>query len=444
MRLIGGMRGFLVLWFGQLISLLGTSMTRFALTIWAYQTTGSATALALVGFFSFGPTVLLSPVAGAIVDRWDRKKIMIATDLVAGAMSIGILLLLYADQLQMWHLYLAGAITGAFESFQFPAFSAATTMMVSKDQYARVSGMRSMAEGGAQIAAPLLAGILLVTIDLEGILLIDVVTFLFAVGSLFFILIPKPIESEEGKAARGSLLQESLFGFRYIWERSSLLGMQLVFFGLNFTGIFTFVLLPALILSLAENGEVTLGTVQAIFGMGGLIGAALLTAWGGPKQKVHGVLIPMALSGLLGQVLLGLGSGLVLWSVAAFFSMFFIPILNGSNQAIWQAKVPPDLQGRVFSVRRLIAQITAPLAMLLAGPLTDQVFEPAMMPNGSLAASFEFMVGVGPGSGIRLLFILVGIVSTLIGLGGYLFPAVREIESRLPDHEAVNLEAIAT
>ncbi|MCB0020136.1 MAG: MFS transporter, partial [Anaerolineales bacterium] len=158
MNQIGGMRGFVVLWLGQLVSLLGTAMSRFALTIWAYETTGSVTALALVGFFSFGPTVLLSPIAGALVDRWDRKKIMIATDLVAGLMSTTILLLLYTDNLALWHLYVAGAITGAFESFQFPAFSAAITMMVPKEQYARASGMQSLADAATQIAAPLLAG----------------------------------------------------------------------------------------------------------------------------------------------------------------------------------------------------------------------------------------------------------------------------------------------
>ncbi|MCB0014329.1 MAG: MFS transporter [Anaerolineales bacterium] len=434
MNQIGGMRGFVVLWLGQLVSLLGTAMSRFALTIWAYETTGSVTALALVGFFSFGPTVLLSPIAGALVDRWDRKKIMIATDLVAGLMSTTILLLLYTDNLELWHLYVAGAITGAFESFQFPAFSAAITMMVPKEQYARASGMQSLADAATQIAAPLLAGILLVVIKIEGVLLIDVVTFLVAVGSLLFILVPRPAGSQEGQAVHGSLWQESLFGFRYIWNRPSLLGMQLVFFGINFTFIFSVVLLPPLILSLVENGEVILGTVQSATGFGALVGALLLTAWGGPARKVHGVLLGMILGGLLGQTMLGLGTGVLWWSVCGFFMMFFSPLLNGSNQAIWQAKVPPDLQGRVFSVRRLIAQITGPVAMLLAGPLADRLFEPAMMPGGLLADSFGFIVGTGPGAGIRLIFVLTGLLSVLIGMAGYAFPAIREIEERLPDH----------
>ena len=434
MNRIGGMRGFVVLWLGQLVSLLGTAMSRFALTIWAYELTGSVTALALVGFFSFGPTVILSPIAGALVDRWDRKKIMIATDLVAGLMSTAILLLLYTDHLALWHLYLAGAITGAFESFQFPAFSAAITMMVPKEQYARASGMQSLADAATQIAAPLLAGILLVVIQIEGVLLIDVVTFLVAVGSLLFILVPRPAGSQAGQKVQGSLWQESLFGFRYIWQRPSLLGMQLVFFGINFTFIFSFVLLPPLILSLVENGEVTLGTVQSATGLGALAGALLLTAWGGPARKVHGVLLSMILGGLLGQAMLGLGTGVVWWSVCGFLSMFFSPLLNGSNQAIWQAKVPPDLQGRVFSVRRLIAQVTGPVAMLLAGPLADKLFEPAMMPGGFLADSFSFLVGSGPGAGIRLIFVLTGLLSSLIGLAGYVFPAIREIEERLPDH----------
>jgi hypothetical protein len=152
---------------------------------------------------------------------------------------------------------------------------------------------------------------------------------------------------------------------------------------------------------------------------------------------VHGVFIGMALGGLLGQVTIGLGRGALMWAVGAFMSVFFMPMLNGANQAIWQAKVPPDLQGKIFAARRLIAQITAPVAMIVGGLLADHIFEPAMMPDGLLANTFGWLVGTGEGAGIALLFVIGGLMSTAVGLSGYLFPVVRDIETILPDYEAI-------
>ncbi|MEM7116753.1 MAG: MFS transporter [Chloroflexota bacterium] len=441
--LFKGFRGFVIMWLGQFVSLIGTSMTRFALTIWAYETTGSATALALVGFFSFGPVVLLSPLAGALVDRWPRKTILIISDLGAGVATMLLLSLLLTGQLEMWHLYVAGAIAGAFESFQFPAFSAAITMMVDKDQYARTSAMQGVAESASTIIAPILAGILLTQIDLIGIMFIDVVTFIIAMGTLSLIFIPQPVRSQEGEASQSSLKQEVLYGFSYIWQRPSLLGMQLIFTLANLTFTFGFILLAPLVLSMTNNDEIALGTVQTAVGVGGLLGGIILSIWGGPKRKVHGVLLGMFFSGLLGQVLVGFGSTVLLWAIGVFLMMFFGPLINSSNQAIWQLKVPPDVQGRVFSVRRLIAQITGPIAMLLAGPLADQVFEPAMLPGGALAPLFGGIFGTAPGSGIRLIFVITGFLAMIVGALGYVFPVVRNIETILPDYEAVAQTAVA-
>ncbi|MFK7800504.1 MAG: MFS transporter [Anaerolineae bacterium] len=434
--LFKGFQAFFVMWIGQLVSLTGTAMTRFALTIWAYETTGSATTLALVGFFSFAPVVLLSPVAGALVDRFPRKAVLIISDMGAGLANVLLLGLLLVGNLEIWHLYVAGFIAGAFESFQFPALSAAITTMVDKDQYARTSALQSVAGSASAIAAPILAGILLTLIDLVGILIIDVITFTVAMATLALVFIPSPKKSEAGQAGKGSLKQEIAYGFRYIWERPSLMGMQLVFTLTNLTAMFALILLAPLVLSLTNNNELTLGWVQTAAGVGGLAGGLMLSAWGGPKRKVHGVLVAMLLSGFFGQTMLGLGSNLMIWLVGSFFFSFFIPVMNSSNQAIWQMKVPPDLQGRVFSVRRLIAQLTAPIAMLLAGPLADRVFEPGMLPGGALAPIFGPIFGTETGSGIRLIFVITGVLSMLVAVGGYAFPAVRDIETILPDYDA--------
>jgi MFS family permease len=429
------MPGFTLVWLGQLVSLLGTAMTAFGLGLWAWQETGQATALALVGFFTFGPTVLLSPVAGALVDRWNRKLVMMLSDLAAGLSTIVVLLLYMSGNLEVWHLYVTGAFAGAFQAFQFPAYSAAITMMVSKDQYARANGMLALAESASGIVAPLLAGFLVSVIGISGILVIDIITFSFALLALLAVHVPQPPATEAGREGKGSLWQESIYGFRYIVRRPSLLGLQLVFLGANLTGTFAFTVLQPMILARTANSAAILGAVLSAGGIGGVVGGIAMSTWGGPRRRVHGVLGGMILSSLLGICVLGLGQSLPMWAVGLFFTSFFLPVLNGSNQAIWQAKVAPDVQGRVFSVRRLIAQISAPVAMLAAGPLADFVFEPGMRAGGGLTSLFGGLFGTGPGAGMAVMMFLAGVAGIAVALAGYLFPAVRDAESILPDHD---------
>jgi DHA3 family macrolide efflux protein-like MFS transporter len=436
-----GMRGFTIVWLGQVISLLGTGMTRFAIIFWAWQISGRAMATALVAFFSFAPTVLISPLAGALVDRWNRKLVMMLSDIVAGLTSLALLVLVVSGRLQIWHLYLAGAFAGVFESFQVPAYGAALSTMLPKRHYARASGMMSMAQSGAEIGAPLLAGILLRLLGMAGILAIDVATFAVAVAALAMVHVPQPSRGEAGAdSARTGLWQESLFGFRYIFERAGLLGLQLVFFADNLLAAMAFNLLPAMVLARTANDTVALGTVQAALGIGGLAGGLALSAWGGPKRRLHGILLGWALS-MVGQVAFGLGRGVAGWAVAGAVMMFFTPILNGSNQAIWQSKVAPELQGRVFGARRLIAQVSWPLATLAGGFLADHVLEPGMQAGGSLARLFGALVGTGSGAGMALLFALTGGAGVGVSLLAYSFRATREIEVRLPDHDALPAEA---
>ncbi|MEM7346509.1 MAG: MFS transporter [Chloroflexota bacterium] len=431
-----GMRAFTIVWIGQMVSMMGTGMTRFAITIWAWQITGEATALALVAFFSFGPMVILSPIAGALVDRWNRKLVMMLSDLAAGLSTIIILALFVTDNLQIWHLYAAGAFAGAFEAFQFPAYSAAVSTMVSKDQYTRVHSMIGLGEPTSQIAAPILAGALLVAIGLTGILIIDIVTFLVAIGTLLAVHIPEPDRSDAGREGQGNLWQESLYGFRYIFERPSLLGLQLLFLGGNLTSSMAFVLYPALILARTSNNELILATVQSALGIGGVVGGVVLAAWGGPKRRIHTLLGAWFMNGV-GTMAMGFSQQIAFWSIAHFGIGFCIPFINGSNQAIWQSKVPPDIQGRVFATRRLIAQISFPVSMLIVGPLADRVFEPAMVSGGRLVPLFGPFVGIGAGAGMGLMFVLSGLIIMLVGLSGYTINVIRNVEDILPDHDEV-------
>jgi hypothetical protein len=175
--------------------------------------------------------------------------------------------------------------------------------------------------------------------------------------------------------------------------------------------------------------------VQSAIGVGGLVGGIALSVWGGPKRRIHGVLTGLILV-TVGMLLVGLAQEPIFWVLAAFFTIFFVPIINGSSQAIWQTKVAPDVQGRVFAARGMIAQVGAPLAMLIAGPLADRVFEPAMMSEGSWAPTFGWLVGHGPGAGMSLMFVFAGALGILVGCAGYLIPIVRNVEAILPDHKA--------
>ena len=286
-----GMLGFSVVWLGQLVSMTGSGMTRFALTIWVWQQTGEATALALVAIFSFAPAIIFSPIAGAIVDRVSRKKVMIASDLAAGLSTVALLILYSTGLLEIWHLWAAGFFASTFESFQFPAYSAAITTMIDKKHYTRANAMLTMVESASGIIAPASAGALLPLLGISGIMIIDIVTFVFAIGALLLVVIPDPVQTATGRASRGTLFQESLFGFRYIFANPSLLGLLLIFFSTNLTFGLVMILFAPMILARTADNTVILGTTMMMFGVGGVVGGLVIAAWGGFKRRIHGVLL---------------------------------------------------------------------------------------------------------------------------------------------------------
>jgi DHA3 family macrolide efflux protein-like MFS transporter len=431
-----GMFAFTIVWVGQAVSLLGTSMTAFALTIWAYELTGKATALALAMFFHVTPLLIFSPIAGAIVDRSNRKLMMMISDLGSGIAAIGILVLFMTGQLELWHLFVANAITGIFQTFQWPAYSAAITMIVPKKHYARAHAMNELAGNTSGIFAPLLAGALLPFIGLGGILTVDIITFLVAVGALLIVKIPQPEVTEEGAESRGSIWKESAYGFRYIFKRPSLLGLQTVFMIGNFFATMAYTLFAPMVLARTDSNSFIYGSVQTAGAIGGVVGGLLMSAWGGTKKKVHGVLSGWFIAGF-GTTVIGLGQALPVWAVGNFIGAATIPLINSSNQAIWQAKVAPDLQGRVFATRRMIAWFVTPIATLLVGPLADLVFEPAMSEPSFLSASFGPLVGYGAGAGMALIMVFCGLAMAGVGVGSYGVRVVRDAESILPDHQVV-------
>jgi DHA3 family macrolide efflux protein-like MFS transporter len=429
-----GMKNFVFIWTGQFFSLLGTTMSQFALAVWAWQVTGQATALALVGFFNFAPSIIMGPIAGALVDRWNRKLVLILSDAASAIGTTTIILLLSMGRLEVWHLYVVGAFTGIFQSFSFPAYSSTISMVLPKEQYARANGLLSLADSISNIFAPMLAGFLINIIGIMGILTFDIVTFLVAVTSLMALFIPEPIKKEAKKV---TLLEDSLYGFKFILTRKGLLGLQLSFFLSNLLNSFVFTLFTPLILLRTGNDTVMLGTIQAAFGVGGVLGGLLLSAWGGPKRKIDGIFLGGAASYFFGVFILGIGKSNIFWLIGAFLTMFFVPLTNGSSQSLWQSKVPYEMQGRVFATRLFIAQISAPIAMTIAGPLADNVLIPGLKEGGFLVPYFGWIMGTEPGAGIALLYIITSFLGVAVCLVGYLFKEIRDVEKILPDHDAI-------
>ena len=428
-----GMTAFVVIWIGQIISMLASAMSQFGLSIWMYKQTESATAMGLMQVFFITPFLIMSPLAGVMVDRYNRKLMMMISDLTAVIATFSIFLLYASGHLQFWHLYAAAALNGIGNTFQWPAYSAAISTMVPKEQLGRANGLSSLLEAGPGVIAPALAGALMPVVGLTGLLFFDFATFFIAIGSLMFVFIPPTPHSEDGiKASEGGVLSQVAFGFKYIFSRPSLLGLQMIFFFGNLFSGMAITLTAPMILARSGQNSLVFGTVESFFAAGGIVGGIIMSAWGGFKRRVHGVLIGWILSNL-GTIMLGFGQSLTIWIPSAVLIMLVSALINGSNQSIWQAKVPADLQGRVFSARLLIAWFTNPISPIIAGTLADFVFEPAMRAPGPFSAIFSPLLGNGPGAGMGFLIVLCGMAGTAIGLICYFFPVILNAETILGD-----------
>ncbi len=403
-----GMHGFTLLWVGQIVSMLGSAMTWFAFTIWVWKATGSITSLAIISFSAYLPPTLLAPLAGTFVDRWNRKLVMMLSD-AATAIGTLVALILYAtNNLQIWHVYVIAILAGSFTAFQDSAYAAATTTMLPKEQYARANGMLGLRAALSGILAPVFAAALLGVIDMSGIMIIDLVTYLVALGTLLRIEVPMPTVSEVGSHSRGNVWQETRFGFRYIRERSSLYGLAALFMvAYVFLATGATLMTPKVLIETGNNAS-ALATVQSVGALGGVIGGAVLSLWGGPRRRIHGVLSGGISVCLLGIAWLGWSRTIVFLAIGSFFFSFFEPFIEGSNLSIWQSKVEADVQGRVFSARHLLVQLPYLFGILLAGYLTAA-------------------------SAISGVLIFAGIAGALVFLFGYFFASVRNAEILLPD-----------
>jgi predicted MFS family arabinose efflux permease len=355
--------------------------------------------------------------------------------MLAGVMGSGLCGLVLAalalmGQLQLWHIYLMLMISSAFESVQFPALSASITLLVSRENLSRANGMVSLGTSIAMVAAPVLAGVFFQALGLTRVLLINVGVYAFAVLTLCVVRIPQPEQSSEANKVSRSFWREAVQVWRFVTGQRELLALLMLFAITNFsTGILQ-VLLPPFILSFTTPEA--LGTIMSAGGVGVVAGSVLFSIWRGPRRRMRAIFIVGFVRGVV-LFLAVLQPSAVLIGTAAFIFLFCDPVIFTCSQTIWQTKVPAEVQGRAFAIRRLVAWSTLPLAYVVAGPLTDRVFEPWMAAQGSLARVVGGLVGTGPGRGIAVFFVVLGAVTVLAVIAGVLYQPLRDLEDRLPD-----------
>jgi MFS transporter, DHA3 family, macrolide efflux protein len=428
------LRVFSIIWIGQLITRLGSAMTRFALIIWAYNQAGDATTLALMGFFSCISFVLISPFSGVFVDRWNRRKVMMIADFGAGIMTVVMLIALSTGHLQIWHLYLAEVLSGFFEAFQSPAYDASVSLLVPPAYLTRANGLNSLANYASAALAPVVAGLLLNLSGLKIILIIDTVTMLVAVATLFVVKIPQPETTLSKQISIRQTMQESKFGIRYIFSRPGLAGIMIIFFFINLFGTISyFAVLNPMILAKTGGDTMALSTVQTAMGAAGIIGSFLVSIWGGKGKKVKTYLISTALSFFITDLMFAVGQSVLVWVMAGIISTLTIPYITSPYYAIWQEKIPAGVQGKVFSVRNMFQRASQPIGYILGGYLADQVFGPAIMAGGTFAKMLGPLIGTGPGAGMAAIFVCTAVFGTLTGIVGFVIPSIRNVEEDLPN-----------
>lgn len=426
-----GLRTFFPIWLSQVVSLLGSQLTNFAIGIWVYQQTGEVTSYALVFAFAWLPGILLSPFVGVLADRWDRRLILIFSDLGAGVTVLVLSLLFFSGRIEVWHVYLMVLANASFSAFQLIVLPATVPLIVTKEHLGRANGMLQLGLALGQISGPILAGFLIDRIGFAGVILIDFSTLMLAVTVMSRAKIPKPeAGSEHLSDDHESSPRQISFGLRYLWAHPGLLALSLYFAAINFTIAMIQVLVTPLVLSFADVQ--TLGTVLSFGGTGMLIGGVLMSVWGGPRRRIRGILLFGLLQGTF-LVVGGLRPSVPLVMGAIFGVLFCTPIIIGCSQVIWQTRVASVIQGRVFAARHMIASATQPIGILLAGPLADDLFEPLLLSGGALTPSLGAWIGVGPGRGTALLVITLGLLTLLCTLAASVYPRLRRLERELPE-----------
>ena len=394
----------MVIFAGQAFSLFGSRLVQFALVWWITETTGLASTLAFASIVAMLPQVLLGPFAGALVDRWNRKTVMMVSDSFIALVVVALAFLYGTGAIQLWHVFLAMFIRSLGGAFQWPAMQATTTMMVDRESLSRVAGMNQSLMGLVAIVAPPLGAFLMQVIPIQTILLIDVATALLAVGPLFFIKVPQPSREPAEALGLKTVLSEMREGAVFVWRWKGLriiMGMSMV---INFLMNPAFSLLPLVVTNHFGGGAVELGWLQSANGVGMIAGGLLLGAWGGFKKRVVTAMASLIIGGVFIMVFSLMPPELFPVAVGCVFAFaVFNAISNGTFFSSMQASIPPEMQGRVFTILMSLSGGMTPVGLAFAGPVSD-----------SLGLFIWFRIG--------------GVVLSLMGAAAFFIPAVMDLE----------------
>jgi MFS family permease len=428
---LSGFSGFTVLWAGQFLSLIGSSLTAFALAVYVYRLTGSATTLGVIFALGLLPATLASPLAGSLVDRWGSRRTLLVSNIGNMLVTLVLAALLVTDTFAVWHVYVIVSVTSVLGALEMPAFAAMTPQLVPKEHLGRANGMRMFAMAASQVLAPVSAGFLLLAIDISGIVVVDFLSFGFAIVTLLLVRVPHSRAATlAADGRRTSLLSEFRDGLRYVLARRGLFALMLFLAAVNFSSGFIELLITPLVLAFASADA--LGTVMSIGGLGMVVSSVAVSVWGGPRRRVRGIFgfsLVLATAVVIGST----RPNVVLVAAAAFVFLGALGVIITTNQVIWQTKVEPHLMGRVMALINMVSLVPQLVANILAGLAVDHVFEPLVGRDEVRSSTVATLVGDGPGRGIALLMMVVGVLIAVTVAVAALSPRLRRLEDELPD-----------
>lgn len=434
-RRVTGMAAFWLTWGGLVASFTASGLTRFGLSVWVYQETRDAQAFAMLLFFGIIPLSIGSLVAGPLVDRLDRRRVLMVSSLIARMPTLALLLLWWQGDLALWHVYLSLIVNGLANAFVLPAYDASVRMLVPPERLGRASGFSQLIQSLGVVVGPPVAGVLLVTVGLGGIFAVDLVSLGAALLALAVVAIPNPERSlAEGGGAGGhgdglpGVWRAFVFGLRYVAQRPAFVFLSGFMAVTLFAGGFTYALSGPIVLGLAD--EATMGLTYAAYGIGSVAGAVALGAWGGPARRVPGILLATLVSGVA-TTLLGWRPDVV-W-IGAFFVVLGCSqaVMLALNRVVFQQHGAPAVLGRVFAFRLVLATTAQAAGVVTAGSLAARVFEPALAEGGAWATRLGPWFGLGEGRGAAVLTTLVGVALAVAAVVALSSRRVRRMEDGL-------------
>ena len=427
------LRTFYLLTVTQVLSIIGSIMTHTAVGIRVFSDTGESTPLLRASFFSALPLMVGGLFAGALADRWNRRRVLIASDTVQAVGTLLLLVSFASGRFQLWHLYAVSFLQGLLGMLQRPAMEASVTMLVPEAHRDRANAIRQITGPAAGMIAPVVTGFVYVLVGVVGVMVVDLVTFVIAIVVVGLVEVPQPRRTGEGRAAQGTIWAEMWGGVAFLWQRRIMLYLMLYAAFLNFLLSGATSLNTPYLLTLTGS-EAVMGVLLGALNVGIVVGGVVMMVWGGTRPRIHGVMLGLLFRAMW-LFVYGLARTPPLLGTALFFVFFTNALVDGSFMSIIQLKVPPDMQGRIFSLLFQLMYIANPLALLLTGPLVDRVLEPAV--GGPRWSAVAPWVGSRPGSGMGLLIAVAGALIFLLTALVYAWTRTRSIETDLPDYAAV-------